>query len=775
MNSTDSNNVVKEPDLPVFDFVTDDSPSCHQSLKHWGNKSAEIGGAVHGIASSLHHYHETGHKHYQAGNMLSGALTNAAKSLKNDDLLEEPLLKFADAFNRIECYRDMLLTQTEMLGVQPMVKMVKEFDKMRKCKTKLTKASENLHVSWEKFAGLPHKSHMQDPQQLDKYAHNMITSKQRYQLLLSQYIDCVRDTNSRKKVVLLQRLLEHMLAEFSFYNYCSQILKDLEPYMNSLFENIQQQVADCEKNTTEDEDMKRQVEVEIDLKAQSERKVFPDGDQWPSASQSTGRFLNKVGGMISSGVKDLKKSYKEGSNMQKSEEEQDWEVIDEPNNKKQDGVTSTSNDDHSTVETSQFYLPANDEGELPEYLVRQTSNQNIANETTIKNEETNIKESIEENVKTEEDGMGTKVAPLPDQPTSNKFSSFPFAYKSTHEDEFCKKGYLRIKQKAFPKSKYPLLYFILDKKYGEILSQGQDQRNPSLFAKLMLSAVRTCDVMDTDRNYCFQLITSDSEHTLQARSHDECQSWMKAIQDGIGTALGGNQERKRTQARGKSMKDTKNQRRLSTTCHEAVDRIKAVQGNSHCADCNCPRPGWASASIGIAICIECSGIHRGLGVHISKVKSLSLDKWEADLVQFMEEHGNTKVNSIYEGNLGSHEKITRSATKTERLKYITMKYVDKSFMQLPSDEIDNKEDSSEYSDDDILATIKQPVDDQSATLLSVMCLVKDCEDCKKGLHQSQDSIDKPSWATSWNVSLDQPTNNEDHDDDNSEPKSHPLE
>ena len=44
-------------------------------------------------------------------------------------------------------------------------------------------------------------------------------------------------------------------------------------------------------------------------------------------------------------------------------------------------------------------------------------------------------------------------------------------------------------------------------------------------------------------------------------------------------------------------------------------------------------PGWASANIGVVFCIECSGIHRGLGVHISKVKSLSLDKWEIPLVE----------------------------------------------------------------------------------------------------------------------------------------------
>ena len=47
----------------------------------------------------------------------------------------------------------------------------------------------------------------------------------------------------------------------------------------------------------------------------------------------------------------------------------------------------------------------------------------------------------------------------------------------------------------------------------------------------------------------------------------------------------------------------------------------------------CSGPDWASINLGILVCIECSGIHRSLGVHVSKVRSLTLDKWEEQTVK----------------------------------------------------------------------------------------------------------------------------------------------
>lgn len=48
--------------------------------------------------------------------------------------------------------------------------------------------------------------------------------------------------------------------------------------------------------------------------------------------------------------------------------------------------------------------------------------------------------------------------------------------------------------------------------------------------------------------------------------------------------------------------------------------IRKVDGNQECADCGAADPDWASLTFGITLCIECSGIHRQMGVHISKVR-----------------------------------------------------------------------------------------------------------------------------------------------------------
>ncbi|KAK5691287.1 Protein gts1, partial [Elasticomyces elasticus] len=62
------------------------------------------------------------------------------------------------------------------------------------------------------------------------------------------------------------------------------------------------------------------------------------------------------------------------------------------------------------------------------------------------------------------------------------------------------------------------------------------------------------------------------------------------------------------------------------------DLVRTVPGNDRCADCQAMNPGWASWNIGVFLCMRCATLHRKLGTHISKVKSLSMDSWASDQV-----------------------------------------------------------------------------------------------------------------------------------------------
>ncbi|EFR00024.1 hypothetical protein MGYG_03030 [Nannizzia gypsea CBS 118893] len=77
------------------------------------------------------------------------------------------------------------------------------------------------------------------------------------------------------------------------------------------------------------------------------------------------------------------------------------------------------------------------------------------------------------------------------------------------------------------------------------------------------------------------------------------------------------------------------------------DLITSVPGNDRCADCQARNPGWGSWNLGIFLCMRCATLHRKLGTHISKVKSLTMDSWTAEQVETMKRNGNIAVNKIY--------------------------------------------------------------------------------------------------------------------------------
>ncbi|XP_030647021.1 arf-GAP with coiled-coil, ANK repeat and PH domain-containing protein 2 [Chanos chanos] len=205
---------------------------------------------------------------------------------------------------------------------------------------------------------------------------------------------------------------------------------------------------------------------------------------------------------------------------------------------------------------------------------------------------------------------------------------------------------------------------------------------------LRLCTVKHCE--DIERRFCFEVVSPTKSCMMQADSEKLRQAWIKAVQNSIATAFREDTEkldRKSSTSTG-SLDSGGEPREKSLKGESALQKVLAIAGNTVCCDCGQPDPRWASINLGITLCIQCSGIHRSLGVHFSKVRSLTLDTWEPELLKLMCELGNGVINQIYEARreeLGAR-KPQPGDPRHEIEAYIKAKYVDRRFVRRPSDD-----------------------------------------------------------------------------------------
>ena len=93
--------------------------------------------------------------------------------------------------------------------------------------------------------------------------------------------------------------------------------------------------------------------------------------------------------------------------------------------------------------------------------------------------------------------------------------------------------------------------------------------------------------------------------------------------------------------------DPKEQRKRESRQEKFMIELLNRPENKTCADCCAPKPEWASVNLGCLLCIRCAGLHRKLGVTVSKIKSVDLDLWQDDWLEKVSSMGNARINAIY--------------------------------------------------------------------------------------------------------------------------------